>query len=67
MDLTHKQASLPITFGDIGHMLTVTIALTTYLKNWALVVLIIAVRFMVDQRPFLFEALARINNNTFPI
>jgi hypothetical protein len=36
------------------------------LKNWALVASIITIRFMVDQHPSLFEALAWVNNNTFP-
>jgi hypothetical protein len=55
--LDHKQTSLPITFGGVGLILTFTIAPTTYLGNWALVALIIVVRFMVDQHPFLLEAL----------
>jgi hypothetical protein len=63
--LDHKQTSLPITFGGVGLILTFTIAPTTYLGNWALVALIIVVRFMVDQHPFLLEALTWINNNTF--
>jgi hypothetical protein len=42
-----------------------TIAPTFYLRSWALVVSIIAVRFMVDQHPFLFEALTQVDNNTF--
>ncbi len=64
--LVHKQVSLPTTFDGIKLILTFTIALTTYLGSWALVALIIIARFMVDQHPFLLEALARINNNTFP-
>jgi len=64
--LAHKQTSLPITFITIKLILTSNIAPTTYLKNWALVVLVITIRFMVDQRPFFLEALARINNNSFP-
>jgi hypothetical protein len=56
--LARKQAFFPITFGGVRHILTFIITLTTYLKNWALVILVIVVRFMVDQRPFLFEALA---------
>jgi hypothetical protein len=46
--------------------LTSTIALATYVESWALVNSIIVVRFMVDQCPFLLEALAWINKNTFP-
>jgi len=64
--LTHKQTSFPITFGDIGFILTATIAPTTYLRNWALVTSIIAIKFMVDQCHFLLEALAQVDNNTFP-
>ncbi len=30
-----------------------------------ILIISIAIRFMVDQRPFLFEALARVDNNTF--
>jgi len=63
--LTLKQAFLPITFGGIKLILTATIALTTYLGNLAFVASIIVTSFMVDQYPFLFEDLARIDNNTF--
>jgi hypothetical protein len=38
--LAHKQASLPITLGGIGFVLTTAIAPTTCLGSWALVVLI---------------------------
>jgi len=48
--LACKQASLSITFDVIRLISTTTIALVAYLKNWALVASIIAVRFMVDQR-----------------
>jgi hypothetical protein len=44
----HKQASLLITFNGIKLISTFTIALIAYLRNWALVVSIIVVRFMVD-------------------
>jgi len=63
--LAHKQACLPITFGGIELISTSTIAPTTYLGNWALITIIIIVRFMVDQHPFLVEAVTQINNNTF--
>ncbi len=63
--LVRKQASLPITFNGVRLILTFTIALTTYSGSWALVTSIIVVRFMVDQHPFLFEALTWVNN-TFP-
>jgi hypothetical protein len=56
--LNCKQAFLPITFGGIGFIPTTIIALTTYLGNWALVVSIIIVKFMVDQCFFLLKALA---------
>jgi hypothetical protein len=46
--LAHKQASFPITLDGIGFILTTTITPTTYLGSWALVVSIIAPRFMVD-------------------
>jgi hypothetical protein len=35
-------------------------------KELGLIREIIIVRFMVDQHPFLFEALARVDNITFP-
>jgi hypothetical protein len=63
--LVHKQGSLPMIFGGVEFILTSTIAPTTYLGSWALVVSIIVVRFMVDHRPFLLEALAQVNSNTF--
>ncbi len=43
-----KQVFFLIIFGDIEFILIITIALTTYLKNWALVVSIIVVSFMID-------------------
>ncbi len=46
--LGHKQAFLPITLGGIRFISTSTIAPTTYLRSWALIVSIITVRFMVD-------------------
>jgi hypothetical protein len=49
--------SFPITFGGVKLISTSTITPTTYLKSWALVVLIIIARFMIDQCPFLLEAL----------
>jgi hypothetical protein len=64
--LACKQASLPIILGGIGFISTSTIAPATYLGSWAFVALIIIVKFMVDQRIFFLEALARINNNIFP-
>jgi len=63
--LAHKQACFPITFGGIELISTSTIAPTTYLRNWALIALVIVVRFMVDRHPFLVEASTQINNNTF--
>jgi hypothetical protein len=61
-----KQTFLPITFISIGFILMAIIALTTYLGSWALITLIIVIMFMVDQCPFLFETLARVDNNNFP-
>jgi hypothetical protein len=43
-----------------------TITPIAYLRNWALVDPIIATRFMIDQCPFLLEALTQVDNNTFP-
>jgi hypothetical protein len=63
--LARKQAYFPITFDGIGIILMATIAPITYLRSWAFVVSIIVVRFMVNQRPFLFEALTQVDNNTF--
>jgi len=64
--LTCKQTSLPIAFSGIELIPIATITLTTYLRNWSFVTPIIATRFMNDQCPFLLEALAKIDNNTFP-
>jgi hypothetical protein len=63
--LTYKHVYLLIAFSGIGFVLITTIAPITYLGSWAFVASIIALRFMVDQCPFLFKALTRINNNTF--
>jgi hypothetical protein len=65
--LTCKQTSLPITFGGIELIAIATITPTTYLGSWAFVIPMIVTRFMVDQCPFLFEALTKINNNNFPL
>jgi len=54
-----------MTFGGIEIIPMATITPTTYLKGWAFVISIIVVRFMVDQHPFLLEALIQIDNNTF--
>jgi len=63
--LACKWASLPKTFSGIMFISTFTIAPTTYLGSWALVVLVIIVRFMVNQHLFLLEALTWVNNNKF--
>jgi hypothetical protein len=63
--LAYKQAFFPIAFGNIGLIPTPTIASTTYLKNWAFVISIIATRFKGNQCPFLLEALTRVDNNAF--
>jgi len=55
-----------MTFGGSDIILTSTIAPIAYLESWAIVISIITARFMVDQCPFLFEALIQVNNNTFP-
>jgi hypothetical protein len=62
--LAYKQVFFPIAFGGIVFILTITIIPTVYLRIYAIVASII-VRFMVDKNPFFFEALARVNNNTF--
>jgi hypothetical protein len=64
--LARKQVFLAITLGGIDFILTSTIAPIAYLGSWAFVTSIIVARFMVDPCPFLFEALVRVNNNTFP-
>jgi hypothetical protein len=63
--LAYKQVFFPINFGGFGFISTTTIALVAYLGSWAFVASIIVSRFMVDQRPFLFEALTQVNNNNF--
>jgi hypothetical protein len=60
--IVEKQVFLLITFGGIEFILIINIIPTTYLRNWALVASIIVVSFMINQYPFLFEALAQINN-----
>jgi hypothetical protein len=55
--LACKQAHLPMTFSGIKLIPIATITPTSYLRSWGLVILIIAARFMVDQRPFLHKAL----------
>jgi hypothetical protein len=60
--LFHKQAFLLIILGGIDLISTSTNAPTTYLKAWAFVVSIITARFMVNQCPFLLEALVQVNN-----
>jgi hypothetical protein len=62
--LACKQASFSITFNGIELILTSTIAPIAYLRNWALITIVIAIRFMVDQCPFLLEVLTQIDNNT---
>jgi hypothetical protein len=47
--LAHKQAFLQISFGGTGFIPIATITPTTYLRNWAFVVLIITFKFMVEQ------------------
>jgi hypothetical protein len=64
--LAHKQSSFTITFGGIGFISIATIILTTYLKSWALVILIIVIKFMVDNCFFLLKVLTQVDNNTFP-
>jgi hypothetical protein len=54
-----------MTFGGIEFIPMGTITLTAYLGSWAFVISIIVVRFMVDQCPFLIEALAQVDNFTF--
>jgi hypothetical protein len=53
-----KQISFLITFGGVELISTSTITPTSYLRDWTFVALIIVVKFMVEQCPFLFEALA---------
>jgi hypothetical protein len=62
--LAHKQASLLITFDCVRLISTSTVAPTTYLGSWVLVILVI-VTIMVDHCPFLLETLTQIGNNTF--
>ncbi len=65
--LACKKICLPIIFGNIELILTITIALITYLGNWALVALIIVFRFMIDQHPFLLEMLTQSQQHlSFP-
>jgi hypothetical protein len=63
--LARKQTFVRITFGGISFIPMATMALATYLGSWAFIASIIAMRFMITECPFLLEALARIDNNTF--
>ncbi len=60
--LACKQIFFLITFGGVKFLLTTTIAPTTYFRSWAFVVSIIVVQFMVNQHPFLLEALTWMDN-----
>jgi hypothetical protein len=62
--LAYKQTFLPIAFGGIGFIPKTTIILATYIKSYVIVVFII-VKFIVDQCPFFFETLTRVDNNNF--
>jgi hypothetical protein len=55
--LVRKHISLPITFNGVRLIPISTIAPKACLGNWVFIVSIVTVRFMVDQCPFLFEAL----------
>jgi hypothetical protein len=46
--LAYKQAYLPMTFGGIGLIPIATITPIAYLGNWALIISIIVVTFVVD-------------------
>jgi hypothetical protein len=61
--LACKQTFFLITFNGIGFILMTSIAPTTYLGNLTLLTLILTARFMVDQHPFLLEALTRVDSN----
>jgi hypothetical protein len=63
--LAYKQVFLPLIFGGIRLIPTSTITLVAYLRSWAFIPSIIVTRFMVNQCPFLLEALMWIDNNTF--
>jgi hypothetical protein len=54
--LYHKQTFFLITYNGIEFIRTATITLITYLWNWALVISTKAAKFMIDQHPFLLEA-----------
>jgi hypothetical protein len=62
--LVCKQVSFPIIFSGIKLISIVTITPTTYLRSWALVIVVITIRFIIDQYPFFLEALAQVDNNT---
>jgi hypothetical protein len=55
--LTHKHDFLLIFFSGIGFISIATIGPIAYLGNWAFVISIKTIRFMVDQHPFLFKSL----------
>ncbi len=59
----HWQVFLPISFGNVGLISSEIIMLTTYLGSWALIALIITLRFLVNFRLFLLEAI-RVGNSS---
>lgn len=59
----HWQVFLPISFGNVGLISFEIIMLTTYLGSWALIALIITLRFLVNFRLFLLEAI-RVGNSS---
>ncbi len=51
------QVSLPISNERIGFISTKTIALTIYLKSWALITSIIASKFLLNKCSFLLKVI----------
>jgi hypothetical protein len=62
----HRHVTLPISSGDIGLILVDIIVLVAFLGSWALVVLVITFRFLLDSYPFLLEAIGASNLGSFP-
>jgi hypothetical protein len=52
----HRHVTFPIFSGGIGLILIDSIVLVAFLGSWALVVLVITFKFLLDSWPFLLEA-----------
>jgi hypothetical protein len=61
-----RHVRLPISNGGIGLILVGTIVLVAFLGSWALVVLVIIFRFLLDSCPLLLEAFGTSSLGSLP-